>query len=425
MFTTTRGNSRNNLFRRLWNLITGIVRPPDYDGSQRSRVRQFGSLTSRSKDEYDLEISEYPVRDALRAREIIEMKEYCPEVATAIDWLRGDCPSSNDGDDRGVAIPDRDRYDNPVDAQVLQVARDHLERVWNPSNLEMALERLIGDGDFFAELSMQLRGERQVNGLMFLPTWEMFRVEPQGVLQGFEQRRYLVDSDPIRFAPLKVVHGRYRRKNLYGRSLFLESLDDWVRLKEATEDLSQAARQIGINPTLHKMPEGTDKPTKDAYADEHDMALADGVITHYYLMPGVELEKLSTGNPDLKALVETIMQWRSRIVMKSGVPPYLLGLPAQGARDIAGQPALAYSRRVNDIRMKLSESIRQTINTELALKQIPQTLWNYRITWPKFSLNVLTANEQEANLGESPDHEDTEKYRDVFASHAGYSRLER
>ena len=85
MFTTTRGNSRQNLFQRIWNLIRGITRRTDYQGSMRPTSRRLQSLGTRGQREYDLEVSEYPVRDAVRARELIELREYCPEVATAIE----------------------------------------------------------------------------------------------------------------------------------------------------------------------------------------------------------------------------------------------------------------------------------------------------------------------------------------------------
>lgn len=424
MFTTTRGNSRQNLFQRLWNLIRGITRRSDYQGSMRPTSKRLQSLGTRGQREYDLEVSEYPVRDAVRARELIELREYCPEVATAIDWIRDDVPSSVDGDDHGFAIPDTDRYDNPIDDRVLGIARDCAERVWNPSTLEMAVDRLVSYGDFFAEQDIQLRGNRQINGLMFLPTWEMFRVQPQSQLERFEQRKYLTDNTPIEFLPLKIIHGRYRRNHLYGRSLFHESLDDWAKLRAATQDLANAARQTGTNPFLHLMPEGADREYKESYKDDHEMAMADGSISHYYLMPGHEIRQVSNIYPNLSALAEAVLLWRSRIIMKSGVPPYLLGLPAQGAKEIAGQPALAYARRINRIRQTLSECIRQTINTELALNQIDRGLWNYRVKWPRIAVNMY--QDRELNLAEDPDIADTDSLgREIFASHVGYSKFER
>ena len=412
-------NRQFNLITRLWSLITGESRNVNVAGDMRGVARRSRGGSSLLSRQYDLEISEFPVRDPVRARELIEMREWCPEVASAIDWIRDDVPSSVDGDDQGFGIPDEGRYGNPVDKRVLDIARMHCERVWTASNLEIATDRLISYGDFFAEIDLQLTGERAVNGLMFLPTWEMFRIQDKGRLLGFEQRQYLSESEPIRFQPLKIVHGRYRQNHLYGRSLFAESLPDWAKLKDATQDLANASREAGINPTKHTLPEGYTREQRDAYADANEERMADGIISHYYMMPGVDIQKVSTINPDLEALANTVMTWRSRIVMKSGVPPYLLGLPAEGARDIAGQPALAYARRINRIRMILSECIRQTINTELALNEVPKELWTYRVKWPRFSLSVFNP-EQEANPAEDPDIADTDNYS-VLASQHGHT----
>jgi hypothetical protein len=411
MFSKTRGNSQQNLLIRLWNLLTGLI-PGKFQGSQRPLSRRIQGLATggRKENRFDLEISEVPLRDAARARELIELRDWCPETATAVDIYLHDVPSSADGDDQGFGIPDDDRYKQPVDQRVLDITRAAAERLWTPSNTEMAIDRLLYYGDYFAELDFRLRGDRQINAMMFLPTWEMFRVEPQGTLQGFEQRRYLSDSAAIQFPPIKIVHGRYRRNNLYGRSLFLECLEDWSRLKDAAFDLAEATRDIGVNPTIHTMPEGTDKDYKDAYKDEHEMALADGIMAHYYLMKGHELRKLSETYPDLKALIDSLDFWRKRIAMKAGIPLYLMGMEASGAKDISGQPALAYARRVNKIRMVLSEGIKQTLNTELLLKGIPQELWTYRLVWPRISVNVMGANQADVNLGEDEDIADTDRY---------------
>ena len=424
MFTTTRGNTRNNLFIRLWNLITGFFNPR-FEGKQRSLSQRMRGIGHRAENNYDLEISEIPIRDAARARELIEISEYCPETARAIEVICHDVPASADGDDMGFAIPDDGRYEEPVDERVLELARSVSERVWTHSNLEIAISRLMAYGDFFAELDLKVTGNpRRINGIMFLPTWEMFRVEINGNLCAFEQRKFLTDSNPIRFPPVKIVHGRYRRKNLYGRSLFHESPEDWAKLKDAIYDLATASRSVGVNPNIHTMPEGVDEDYKDAYRDAHEMQLSSGAITDFYFLPGHKLEKLASSNPDLKALVENVELWRKRIIMKSGVPSYLMGIQATGAQDISGQPAMAYSRMVNSIRMVLSESIRQTINTELALNQVPQELWTYRIKWPRFSVNLMNANQIDTNLGEDPDIPDTDSfYPELFASHSGFSRL--
>lgn len=381
---------RNRRLENLWRLITGFTRRI-FGGSQRPlATRGRGGALSLVDRRYDLEISEYPVRDSERARELIEICEYCPEAAAAIEWIVGDCLSSQDGDDQGFRVADTLVDESPVNPDVYRIASDCLTRAFPATAAEMALERLTSWGDAFAELAIDER-RNEVQGVMFLPTWELFRIEPQGELLGFQQRRSLSDSNPIPFVPLKVVHWRYRRKTLYGRGLFYESGEDWANLRQATRDLAAAAIAVGINPNVHELGEGADKEYLEAYrAGQRDQRM-DGVITDYYLLPGEKISKLATVNPDLTALAETVLTWRSRIVMKSGVPPYLLGLPTVGAREIAGQPALAYARRINRIRGCLTEGIIQILHTELGLKGIDPSLWlnKLRITYPKIVVNTF------------------------------------
>jgi len=62
-----------------------------------------------------------------------------------------------------------------------------------------------------------------------------------------------------------------------------------------------------------------------------------------------------------------------------------MGLPTIGAREIAGQPALAYSRFVNRIRMALTEGIKGICDLELALHGLSPEQWQYRIVWPRIA----------------------------------------
>jgi hypothetical protein len=283
---------------------------------------------------------------------------------------------------------------------------DLIDRLFHYGDLAVILERMVTWGDAFIELGIDTN-EMAITKLQALPTWEMFRVEPYGILERFEQRRSWVGDDPIVFNPAKIAHFRYRRKNLYGRSVFGASLEDWARLREATEDLAKASREIGVNPTWHKGNAEADRGYMETLRENHQAQLQEGPISHYYLLPGEEIGKVGQLNPDLKPLIDTVLMWRSRIVMASGVPPYLFaGLPTIGAKDISGQPALAYARRINAIRAQATEGIKQIIDTELYLKGIPQERWKYTIGWPKISVSQFEENDP--NVAET-DNQDTEK----------------
>lgn len=407
---------RNNRLENLWQRISGYVRSV-FSGSQRPLATQFarGDRFSAVARNFDLEIQEYPVRDASRATEIIEMCEWCPEVGTATQTLIDDVFSSADGDDQGFALSEftaqsTEEEEIKLDPTILQIGRDAIARCLPLSNSQMIVERMLNYGDAFVELSLDLRAG-MATGIMPLPTWEMFRIEPQGELLGFQQRRSLWDeARQISFVPPKIIHWRYRRVNLYGRSLYYESRSDWANLKEATWNLASAANDIGVNPTIHEMPEGSEKEYVYDYSTDHRAQLRDGIITHYYILPGTKIDKLANSNPDLKALADTVLMWRSRIVMKSRVPPYLLGLPAVGARDIAGQPALAYARFINAIRGCFTEGVIQLICTELALRGYDPAEYRpqLKIVYPKIAVDVFnqaggTAEEADTEDDETPD----------------------
>lgn len=380
---------RNPLFERIWQTLANFTRTLA-PGTQRPlaiNTVSGGDATAMGRL-YDLEITEYPVRNAHKAHHIIEMCEYCPEIATAINIIADDVFSSEDGDDYGFAVSDT-LNDNTtlIDPGVYKILTRLVEEVLGGIALEQAVERMLSYGDAFASIGVNTR-TRHIEKLLFLPTWEMFRVENNsGQLLGFEQRHTLTDTNPWAFHPLTVCHWRYRRKNLYGRGLFNESLDDWKNLRAATEDLAAASRAIGVNPNLHIMPECADDSYRKTYKDKYEERKAQGIVTDFYLMQGADIRKLSTVNPDLEALAENVLMWRTRIVMKSRVPPWLLSLPTIGAREIAGQPALAYARFINRVRMTLSDGIRHLCNLELALNGYSKEQWRYRLIWPKIYVN--------------------------------------
>jgi hypothetical protein len=398
--------NQETILTKLWNNITSVI---PILGRQRS-ISTYNYLddTTAIGRAYDLEISEYPVRDSEKAHKLIEMWEYCPEIATAIEIITNDVFSSDDGDDQGFAIGEFLNDDvTPINPKVKILLEDLIERLIGGLELERAVERILIYGDAFASLGIDF-SKKKILKLLFLPTWELFRIEDNyGNLIRFEQRRYLANSfenkyknfqenikqgEAIMFHPLQIVHWRFRQKNLYGRSLFFESISDWNNLKASTDDLAFASRSVGINPNIHIMPDCVDEDYRKAYKLAYEEKKKQGMVTDFYLMCGADIKKLSQANPDIKALSDTVLMWRTRIVMKSHVPPWLMGLPTIGARDIAGQPALAYARFINKIRMNLTVGIRQICDLELALNDIPKEQWKYKIIFPKIATNPYGNN---------------------------------
>jgi hypothetical protein len=359
------------------------------------------NLATFQRRNYDLEISDFPIRDPDVARQLIEMGEWCPEVATSLRILSNDIFSSEDGDDQGFRISDTLNDDEtPVDPDVKSICDRLLEQpnLIGGLALERAVKRILGYGDAFMSVGIDRegigRGDWGISRTLMLPTWEMFRLETDdGTLLGYEQRKRVQDSEPIQFAPVQVVHFRYDQNTLYGTALFRQSIQDWKRLKEATEDLAAAGRALGCNPNLHKMPEGSDSEFMNAYRNDYEAQMADGIVTDFYMLPGGDVQKLANNNPDLSALANNVLLWRSRIIMASQIPSWrFAGLPVEATKDVSGQPAKAYARFINGIRMQLSEGIKQVLDTELILRLGLEAFverGRYQIAWPDIVVDPM------------------------------------
>lgn len=403
-----------NLLERLWKGLTQSRRTT-LSGSQRPIARNLGLSTRR---DYDLEIRESPIRDAAIARELIEMTTWCVEARSVLSYLSRDAFSSSDGDDQGFSVsPTLDDNETLINPETKDIVLDLLRRrnggdyVIGGNFLKKAVRQAVGWGDSFIEISIDKEGigrDYCVSNSIYLPTWEMFRVEDDyGQLLGFEQRRRLQDPDPIQFHPLAVMHLRYEQNYLYGQSIFAQSITDWARLKDATFDLANAMRAVGCNPTLHFLPESADESYRVAYKDNYQNMLTDGMITDLFLLAGSDVRKISNVNPDLKTLIDNVNFLRARII-PPGAPVWLFpGLDTTGAADIAGAPARAYARMRNDIASMISEGVRQIIDIEIVLKKgFDWYLENgkYRLVFPKFLISEhqatqgMPSEDDESNL---------------------------
>ena len=382
---------RPRLFESLFKNITGAIKS-GFEGTIRPLRVGWTSRDDRYVWErsYDLEIPYLPVREVDGMERgttirLIEMVENSPEIANYIDIIKDDCWASADGDDIGFDVSDTLSDGTKIDTQVYKILRRLIDEVIGGGRLELAPERMLAWGDAFVEISINTR-KRQIENILFLPTWQMFRIENNiGQLMGFEQRESLHDELAIPFHPLRICHFRFRRKYLYGRGLFLECLDYWDCLKNLPCDIIKAARAIGINPNIHELPCEYDARQVEIYreaVEQHRKNL--GPITDYYILQGASIKKLSSSAPDISALLSAANFNINQIALKSRIPPWQIGLPTLGAREISGAPERGYARFVNRVRQNTSEGLRHLCNLELALNGIPRERWHYRLIWPQF-----------------------------------------
>lgn len=382
-------NRVKTFFQKFWN----TVKPQEKNlkGSQRPyKLYNIGDRNIWGRD-YDFEIKEVVLRDPDVGRPLVEMLERCPEVAVPIHRISNSMKSSIDGDDQGFAIAET-LNDNKtkVNKKVKYILDRLIEEKIGGARLEWALQRFIAYGDAFASIQIDMN-QRRISNLLPLPTWQMFRVESdQGILMRYEQRYQLRDvtnegGDGVAFIPSEVVHWRFRRSSLYGKSLFYQSIQDWEGLKTALNTLNSALLEVGINPNVHQMPCDLPEGFIEAYQEglKAQRILNQKPVSDYFMPHGGDIKKVSTKDPDLKAVLQVLNFHQQRLIMASCLPPWMLAWDIGGGREISQSPALAYARFINGCRQTFTEGIKQLCNTELALNGIPKEKWKYRIIWPK------------------------------------------
>ena len=395
-------------------------------GSQRS-LSPVGTSAMDWTKRYDFEIEENVVRTDRQGitREIVEAFEYCYEVHHTCTLAANSAFSSTDGDDQGFTVaPDynfgtTDKPNlQPIHPTTYQICLDVIRReswageyVIGGDKLQKGLMQLLGLGDTFLELEIDREGIGRndwcVSRTMYLPTYEVFRKESdQGVLMGYEQRRYLDDKEAIKFDPYRVVHLRHDQHHLYGRSAWKQSIatGKWAAVKDAWKNLGIAARDLAINPTVFEADEAlVGQTAQENFKTAHSRDAVNGPMAFLYLPPGIVAKKLGSQNPNLQTLLDVLLAYRSQMMLP-GLPVYLFANSADNtARELSAQPALQHCRLRNGWCAMLSKGIYQVLNTEIRLRMGDEFFrehGQYRIIWPTWSatemLNGVGADETDA-----------------------------
>ena len=409
-------NDRFNWTKQVFNTLTASIKNIII-GSQRSLPRsQFsaGLFSGRTTD-YDLEIEEYPIRESIKAKHILEILEHSSEAGLAIDIYRTDVRSSADGDDQGFTIGEfQPDGKTPVDPTIKSVALELFERIYPISLIDLMISDCIGRGDHFQSIGFVREGfsrkdtDYAIGKLLRIPPFEMFRLEQDnGDLTGFEQRRTLAQHSPDYFwNPAQMVHLRYRRRGLYGQSVWYQSAWDWQEYKRSKEEYAIGRRALALNPRKHIMPKGTKADFAIAYKKVLDEKVKNGteVITDFVMLPDGDIQSLNAGTSGVKDLLESMNVYRTAIIMPTQIPLWrFAGFVSNSAQDYVGQPALAWVRAVNGIRAILVEGISQVLDTELILKfgaewYLKNAKGKYRISFPVIKTS-LSQPEPEPNAG--------------------------
>ena len=405
MQSKVRQSKANNLLTRLWRFLTSWRRTKGIQGSRRPAVM---ALSARGrKHHHDLEVQDYPIRDREVAIELIDLWNYSYVARHTLSYAARDVFSNPDGSDQGWKVSkylDQEEtveIDSEVYAVINNLAtrRNGANYVLGGSLLKPAIREFLGFGDSFWELGIEREAGTNLYGIqrtMKLPPWEMFRVEDlHGVLLRFEQRRTLLGIKPYAmFVPPKIIHFRYEPRNLYGTSIFKQSLESRADRLEVRKDMGRAARAASVAMKKHHFPEGWDIDQRRQYRSDYEALLAEGAITDMFLHDGLDIDEIPSRSAGMNMLINQDRYLKYEEV-PPGFPVWLFpGLYEKGAREIAGKPAEAYLRMRNDWCGILSEGIRWACDVELVLKlgieryrQLKkQTPELYRIVFPAWSL---------------------------------------
>ena len=341
---------------------------------------------------------EYPTRSLDIAQPLIELVNCCPEVAAALESICAYTFSSGAGDELGFAVVPDEKNPKP---SVVKLARAVLARI-DLFTYYQIVWRMLAWGNAFGLLDIDTK-EKAIAGFYLLPSWQVHVIpDPMGRITLYEQRR----ADQMQAAqmpPSSVIHWSYNKRYLYGRSLFYECIPDWEKLKDIDVDLAEASRSASIQPNLHIMQPGADEAYKKSYKDDHERRRKEGLITDIYLLQGADIKKpqgLPTTFP-LQGLLTHFDKRRLRIAARSRVPPYLLGIESRSAKEIAMQPAISYMVFVGVVRQLFSVGLRQLINTELALKGVPEANWVYKLQFPTINIDPYNQLEDQTDVNEA------------------------
>ena len=155
-------------------------------------------------------------------------------------------------------------------------------------------------------------------------------------------------------------------------------------------DLSRLAHEHAINPMVFKFDASMGQTAIDAFrAETEEYYASKEVVPRLYLPGSVEATKVLSRDGSIDSYLANLKDQRMVFVRASGIPSWRFpGLDTStGAKDISGQPALAYSRQINRLRQVVAEGIKQVLVTDLALRFGIEDVDLYkriRLQWPEF-----------------------------------------
>jgi hypothetical protein len=378
-----------SFFGRAASIITGQSRPLSAETYMGMSTGDASPIL-RGDDEYPF----FPVRNPAMAHKLHALRDQ-NEASTAVRALVGDMFASENGDDLGFRISPTNPDGSPVDPKIQEIGDAVIARVFKLHTIWSIAQGFLYDGDAFRSILLN-EDLTQVEALVELPTWEMFRIQDSvNRVIRFEQRSDISRGE-ARFSihPAICVHWRLAPEGKYGKSLFrsIVSVDGFESLNKTVAALGQAAMDLGYNPHVHRLPSAWDRQRCDAYRLNHENSKRTPgyIVTDFYVQEPGDVRTVATGSGSTMVdLVETIQLQRTRIAMCAQVAPWVMGLASEGATDIGGQPALYGGRVIANLRSVFAEGAKQVIRVELACHGIIVKDSDFALVFPKLFTSII------------------------------------
>ena len=395
-----------SLITRIRDLITPKNKPvPNGDIQSTTTARQ------RRRSPLRLATSEPMVRlilgDQELTRDLLEVMEWSPEAMGAVDFLSGDPFQQMEGQTSSWDISEtRDgSEDGPkVHPDVMAIAQEVRQRVAGREYV-IGGDRLqsvhanqlwLGDGYAEIEISKDGAGNYAVSRLVDRPSLQVFNQVENNQITGYQLRTGTGPNDEVIEIPWwKMIHLSHRgRQGRYGKPLFQAQIDSaWRPLKSTAEDLLDVIRNNGTAPLVHSFGADATPEERERYQLSIEQQRETQITTDLFMANGGKVARVASGDTAISGILEAVIHYRT-LMVPPGVPAWLFsGLKAgDSSKELANQPAYAYSRRQGSYRSQLGAQIKWVIALEIVMKKGYDFFiqeGQFEIEWPKWLISGL------------------------------------
>lgn len=362
----------------------------------------------RRRGRVDLPFDEPIVRlilgDRNLTRDLCEVAYWSPEAIGVVDFLSGDPFQQIGGETGSWAIAaTRDGKDDgaATHPNVLAVGRDLASRMVGREYLLGGdrLQSLVSNGLFFgdgvAELEFGLdgTGALTITGLTDRPSLQTFfeREDDEDVCY-YSDGREIVPVPAWKL--LRFSHAK--RQGRYGKPLFLPHIDtSWRPCKATAADLADAIRAAGTAPLIHSLGKDASPEERARYQESVELKRDTQIVTDLFLVGGGSVSRVASDG-SIGQLLDAFMNYRKAMI-PAGMPTYLFPWFTGGdsGKDLAGQPALAYARKIANIRSQVGELVKWAIALEIVLRHgydFYRQEGQFEITWGKWFVTGLESD---------------------------------